>query len=747
MDAVAENVDYILELSDIFTLLGKRGKESQRWKKSDRNFWNVMLHLNADLWSKFCGSRVLFRPYGSSAEDLKSEEADDVGDVDLIVFPDSENLLIHEEMIEYLPEHPVHVRIKGADHPVLRFCCVEDSNYVSTSAVQNSHKSIFGPLSSTFPFLFKSLSSENCASVLPFTCRVKNTSMSPALQVDFTLPSEGRNKFSFQQAGTKAKEKTAQRQIEPRDRRENVEVNKEVEEYSDQKEDGKVNDDESELKGKLSLSTAHKDELTSEDLTQRPEGNKEEVETSDIAQLVGRFCEHMFTKENVDKKGKEEKEDAFDEPEFKENELTTEVFRKNDLLAGLDYVPALKSPAWPTVAQEWITRERKWPSPDTVSKVIHEGFHLVVKPPKKGGNPDCDFRISFSHAEYLLSQEMNEIQRECYRCLKKFHRAYLSEGPKSLVTFHLKNILLQTIEDTGAEMWIESNRVACVMKLLSKLVEALTMRYLPHYFVRSYNLFDVDFMEDPEILGTLAEQVRQIIKDPLQFAKKLIQNLSFESKEEDTVEQTVPKSQQASSNKCPASEEGQGDGGTKQTAVGISEAQSKQAEANIQGNSPFSSHKYSELKGSFLAVGKELVDLAFSDHTDNQLAALHPLESSIVQDVKYIAMKTGFSIEYFSIIMDGFFNITYLKLLLSTESNERRRMLDGIKLVTKFWRSLLRQRELGMESNENILVGMFHPAEEDSLALSDFIPAGGGTQLVDMLFSNQSDVDMDIPLD
>ena len=197
MSTVAENADNILELSDIFKLLGKCGKESQRWKKIDRNFWNAMLNLYADVWSKVCGTRVVFRPYGSAVEDLKSEEADDVGDVDLVVFPDSDDLLIHEEMLEYLPEHSMHVRIKGAGHPVLRFCCVEDSSYVSTSAVQNSHKSIFGPLSSSFPSLFESLSSKNCA--LPFTCRVKDASMNPALQVDFTLPSEDTNASSFQQ--------------------------------------------------------------------------------------------------------------------------------------------------------------------------------------------------------------------------------------------------------------------------------------------------------------------------------------------------------------------------------------------------------------------------------------------------------------------------------------------------------------------------------------------------------------------
>lgn len=161
MSAVAENTNNNLELSDIFKLLGKCGKESQRWKKIDRNFWNVMSNLYADVWSKCCGTRVVFRLYGSAVEDLKSEEADDVGDLDLVVFSDSDDLLIDEEMIEYLPEHPIHVRIKGGDHSVLRFSCVEDSSYVSTSAVQ----SIFKPLSSTFPSLFESLSSKNCATI------------------------------------------------------------------------------------------------------------------------------------------------------------------------------------------------------------------------------------------------------------------------------------------------------------------------------------------------------------------------------------------------------------------------------------------------------------------------------------------------------------------------------------------------------------------------------------------------------
>ena len=188
----------------------------------------------------------------------------------------------------------------------------------------------------------------------------------------------------------------------------------------------------------------------------------------------------------------------------------------------IEFIPAFRCLTWPMVAQEWRKRQRKWPSPDVVDKVIREGFHLVVKAPKNGGNPECDFRISFSHAEYLLSQEINEIQRECYRCLKTYHRVYLSTEAKGLISFHLKNIFLRTIEETGGEMWIASGRAECMWKLFANLLKALRERHLPHYFVQSYNLFGIDYIEDPAILESLTRRVEQIMENPVKFAEELI---------------------------------------------------------------------------------------------------------------------------------------------------------------------------------------------------------------------------------
>ena len=189
---------------------------------------------------------------------------------------------------------------------------------------------------------------------------------------------------------------------------------------------------------------------------------------------------------------------------------------------SMDNVPALQVRGWPNVAREWINRSRKWPSPETIHRIIQEGFHLVVKHPKSGGCPETDFRLSFSHAEYLLSQELNDIQRQCYRGLKKYYSVYLRTDPKCLVKYHLKTLFLQTCEETGSEMWTEENRTACMMKLLENLHNALTTKYLRHFFITACNLFDVENIETPLVLDSLAVKVEQFMKNPVEISHELI---------------------------------------------------------------------------------------------------------------------------------------------------------------------------------------------------------------------------------
>ena len=372
--------------------------------------------------------QVRLQLYGSSAEDL---HADVFPDLDVVIFPTADELMIDDELIEYcFPSNPLHVKIRGTGHPVLQSCLAENTEHVATSALKNCHPAIFGPVSIT----------SNPDDVLPATfvampglsLSVKNSMSSPAIKITSDLQSYARKFLN-----------------------------------------------------KLKL-TLHKHYC---------KGGEEES-------IVDCTC-----------LSSEDENDYF-------SERIDSFLSKSKML--IEFIPAFRCLTWPMVAQEWRKRQRKWPSPDVVDKVIREGFHLVVKAPKNGGNPECDFRISFSHAEYLLSQEINEIQRECYRCLKTYHRVYLSTEAKGLISFHLKNIFLRTIEETGGEMWIESRRAECMWKLFANLLEALRERHLPHYFVRSYNLFGIDYIEDLAILESLTQKVEQIMDNPVKVAEELI---------------------------------------------------------------------------------------------------------------------------------------------------------------------------------------------------------------------------------
>ena len=580
---MAENIGINTEeLNFIFQVLGEGGQEPQTLKENFTffNFFNKFSQHIYGLSNKNCPR---FPIYGSIAEHLQCEKVGAVGDVDIIIFPSSDSLMIHHELIEYLPEHPLHVRIKGVDHPVLKPCLVDDTEYVATAALRSFHPVIFS----------ESLSSKTLQEVseffstAPLDWYVKNQVTSPAATVNlFHRPTCRISKFMehvFSSVKPKAADSTKE-------------------------------------------NTPSEDQIGSQ---MEPAKRNTSIET--------------------------EVTDA------EKEQLKAKVQGKVDL------VPAFRSREWPMVAQEWIKRERKWPSLDVVEKVIHEGFHLVVKPAKNGGNPDFDFRISFSHAEFLLSQEMNKVQRECYLCMKKYHAAFFASNPKGLVTFHLKNLFLQTIEETGAEMWTEGNRTECMMKLFGNLLDALRQKKLPHFFVRSYNLFCIDYIESSEILESLAEKVDQIIASPMHFAKKLIPAEASKYSRQD---------KRASGNPASDQELDEQSLSTKKGELLPTTATDRQRSVSITRLT-------------------ELIYMAFSDTDPSQLEGLNPSERSLAEDLREIGRAYNFlrSEDYGTSTEIG---IAFLSLWVHTvqksiRPNARRRILDEVPGLIKIVKYLVKQ--------------------------------------------------------
>ena len=127
------------ELNFILKSLAKRGKDSEIFKKYNEYLIGDFLlprHLHSESNNgKIDHDHIMLRTYGSSAEDLQFCDPCDAGDIDLMVFSISDKLMIQEEVLEYSLENPLHVRIRGSEHPLLESCLVKDTEYVATSAL------------------------------------------------------------------------------------------------------------------------------------------------------------------------------------------------------------------------------------------------------------------------------------------------------------------------------------------------------------------------------------------------------------------------------------------------------------------------------------------------------------------------------------------------------------------------------------------------------------------------------------
>jgi len=291
------------------------------------------------------------------------------------------------------------------------------------------------------------------------------------------------------------------------------------------------------------------------------------------------------------------------------------------------------------------------------------------------------------------------------------------------VTFHLKNILLETIEETGAVMWTEGNRAECMMKLLGKLLEALTRKDLSHFFVSSYNLFGVDYMEDPKILESLAQKVEQIIKSPLEISKELIRQYQEDAKS-------------VQEHECEETEKaGSGGQGGNQSKEETSSSPLRQM-VTTQATSAIPNYRYHELEDICLEVCEEVIDKALIG-ADCDLETLDPVERSLVEDLRELASIHGLKAEEFLTVLKSCWKRTMCyHVWMSTEPDMRRRMLDAIQGHVEMIKWMLKQDDFAAGNEQAIADRMLDRTGDDPFDLSHVIPAGGMVQLLSKSIEN-----------
>ena len=174
---------------------------------------------------------------------------------------------------------------------------------------------------------------------------------------------------------------------------------------------------------------------------------------------------------------------------------TSLFLNSRDISLQFDCAVAVHCLEWPTVADEWMERERKsrWPNKSIVRTISSNGCLLVPKCPLSS-KTSLEWRISFCLVERDLMKLLKEEQKQCYILLKGIWRQFLKPpSGKALQSYHLKNVLLWECENVDIEDWTSGNIVTRVKGLLSRLKMYIENRHCPHYIVPANNLFhDID---------------------------------------------------------------------------------------------------------------------------------------------------------------------------------------------------------------------------------------------------------------
>ena len=176
----------------------------------------------------------------------------------------------------------------------------------------------------------------------------------------------------------------------------------------------------------------------------------------------------------------------------------------------------------PDMYQEFANRPRQWPPAALISDLLKLPMLLVLVGHKLSPEFHLQARISWSHLELKLIQELPESVRQGYiackyvfkHCLKA-HRGHNETGEgketkNSVSSYYIKTTFLRYLEKTPPSMITSPFRL--FLDLLHELNTYLKGAKLPHYFVAQCNLLET--VEEGELC--LAQHViEKILSDPL----------------------------------------------------------------------------------------------------------------------------------------------------------------------------------------------------------------------------------------
>ena len=215
--------------------------------------------------------------------------------------------------------------------------------------------------------------------------------------------------------------------------------------------------------------------------------------------------------------------------------------QEQDKYGTHDYVRTLVcNGPHPDMYQEFANRPRQWPPAALISDLLKLPMLLVLVGHKLSPEFKLQARVSWSHLELKLIQELPESVRQgyiackyvfkhflkahrgqneaggriqnvikcCLPCIR--HQTQAGQGRNCVSSYHIKTVFLRYLQKTPPSMI--TSPFGLFLDLLHELDWYLKVGTLPHYFLSQCNLLET--VEEGEL--RIAQQViEEILSDPL----------------------------------------------------------------------------------------------------------------------------------------------------------------------------------------------------------------------------------------
>jgi hypothetical protein len=101
----------------------------------------------------------------------------------------------------------------------------------------------------------------------------------------------------------------------------------------------------------------------------------------------------------------------------------------------------------------------------------------------------------FFSSERSLLLDLTDVQILCYTLIKIILKENLNTSQRKVVSsFHIKHVLCWYVESCSCQ-WVDSNYINCLNICLTKLIQIIKARHIPHYIIESRNLFNSKLTE------------------------------------------------------------------------------------------------------------------------------------------------------------------------------------------------------------------------------------------------------------